>query len=151
MLQIPQFFLKHPCNAHLYILYRSHFGSRYTFGPMRSSQAFLGSIPSSPIILFSVLFFPIPSFVYGSGFTGCCSPSARAAPRVVPASLGYITLASGHTASNAPDLFRTPKLSGAGPGQYRGGGPPGKPLGCCWLFHFPLWACFRAYPHARAP
>ena len=42
-------------------------------------------------------------------------------------------LASGHTASNAPDLFRTPKLSGAGPGQYRGGGPPGKPLGCCWL------------------
>ena len=24
--------------------------------------------------------------------------------------------ASGHTASNAPDLFRTPKLSGAGPG-----------------------------------
>jgi len=25
-------------------------------------------------------------------------------------------LADGHTASNAPDLFRPPKLSGAGPG-----------------------------------
>ena len=42
-------------------------------------------------------------------------------------------LADGHTASNAPDLFRPPKLSGAGPGQYWGGGPPGKPLGCCQL------------------
>ena len=42
--------------------------------------------------------------------------------------------ADGHTASNAPDLFRPPKLSGAGPGQYWGGGPPGKPLGCCQLF-----------------
>ena len=27
-----------------------------------------------------------------------------------------LKFASGHTASNAPDLFRTPKLSGAGPG-----------------------------------
>jgi hypothetical protein len=43
-------------------------------------------------------------------------------------------LADGHTASNAPDLFRPPKLSGAGPGQYWGGGPPGKTLGCCQLF-----------------
>ena len=42
--------------------------------------------------------------------------------------------ASGHTATNTPDLFRTPKLTVAGPGQYWGGGPPGKPLGCCWLF-----------------
>ena len=42
--------------------------------------------------------------------------------------------ADGHTASNAPDLFRPPKLSGAGPGQYWGGGPPGKTLGCCQLF-----------------
>ena len=25
----------------------------------------------------------------------------------------------------------TPALSGAGPGQYWGGGPPGKPFGCC--------------------
>ena len=41
--------------------------------------------------------------------------------------------ADGHTASNAPDLFRPPKLSGAGPGQYWGGGPRGKTLGCCQL------------------
>ena len=27
-----------------------------------------------------------------------------------------ISIAGGHTASNAPDLFRPPKLSGAGPG-----------------------------------
>ena len=27
-----------------------------------------------------------------------------------------LTFADGHTASNAPDLFRPPKLSGAGPG-----------------------------------
>ena len=56
------------------------------------------------------------------------SPGAgRAGPRT-PIS------ADGHTASNAPDLFRPPKLSGAGPGQYWGGGPPGKSLGCCRLF-----------------
>ena len=42
-------------------------------------------------------------------------------------------VADGHTVSNAPDLFRPPKLSGTGPGQYWGGGPPGKPLGCCQL------------------
>ena len=45
-----------------------------------------------------------------------------------------LCIADGHTASNAPDLFRPPKLSGAGPGQYWGGGPPGKSLGCCQLF-----------------
>ena len=45
--------------------------------------------------------------------------------------------ADGHTVSNAPDLFRPPKLSGTGPGQYWGGGPPGKPLGCCQLFILP--------------
>ena len=28
------------------------------------------------------------------------------------------TFADGHTKSNAPDLFRPPKLSGLGPGQY---------------------------------
>ena len=44
------------------------------------------------------------------------------------------TFASGHTASNTPDPIRTRKLSCARPGQYWGGGPPGKPLGCCWLF-----------------
>ena len=45
-----------------------------------------------------------------------------------------LAVADGHTASNAPDLFRPPKLSGAGPGQYWGGGPPGNTLGCCRLF-----------------
>ena len=40
-------------------------------------------------------------------------------------------VASGHTATNTPDLFRTPKLTVAGPCQYWGGGPPGKPFGCC--------------------
>ena len=43
-------------------------------------------------------------------------------------------LARGHTAANTPDLFRTPKLTAAGPGQYWGGGPPGKSFGCCELF-----------------
>ncbi len=97
-------------------MYRSHFGSRYTFGPMRSSQAFLASIPCSPHLPFSLPLLRITSFVFAASLRG-------------------VILASGHTASNAPDLFRTPKLSGAGPGQYRGGGPPGKPLGCCWLFY----------------
>ena len=44
--------------------------------------------------------------------------------------------ANGHTSSNTPDPIRTRKLSGERPGQYWGGGPPGKPLGCCWLFDF---------------
>ena len=39
------------------------------------------------------------------------------------------TFADGHTVSNAPDLFRPPKLSGTGPGQYWGGGRPGSPQG----------------------
>ena len=42
-----------------------------------------------------------------------------------------LVVASGHTATNTPDLIRTPKLTVAGPGQYWGGGPPGKPFGCC--------------------
>ena len=41
--------------------------------------------------------------------------------------------ADGHTVSNAPDLFRPLKLSGTGPDEYGGGGPPGKSLGCCQL------------------
>ena len=45
-----------------------------------------------------------------------------------------MAVANGHTASNTPDPIRTRKLSGARPGQYWGGGPPGKSLGCCWLF-----------------
>ena len=43
-------------------------------------------------------------------------------------------IANGHTAMNAPDPIRTRKLSMARPGQYWGGGPPGKPFGCRWLF-----------------
>ena len=46
------------------------------------------------------------------------------------------TLANGHTSSNIPDPIRTRKSSDERPGQYWGGGPPGKPLGCCWLFTF---------------
>ena len=42
--------------------------------------------------------------------------------------------AGGHTAPNTPDLFRTPKLTVAGPGQYWTGGPSGNTLGCCQLF-----------------
>ena len=41
--------------------------------------------------------------------------------------------AGGHAASNAPDLSRPPKLSGARPGYYWCGGPPGKTSGCCQL------------------
>ena len=52
----------------------------------------------------------------------------------VPRRYALSLFADGHTVSNAPDLFRPPKLSGTGPGQYWGGGPPGKPLGCCQLF-----------------
>ena len=60
-------------------------------------------------------------------------PSTCACPSQ-PWRAANTVLADGHTASNAPDLFRPPKLSGAGPGQYWGGGPPGKTLGCCQLF-----------------
>ena len=42
--------------------------------------------------------------------------------------------AGGHTAPNTPDLFRTPKLTVAGPGQYWTGGPSGNTLGCRQLF-----------------
>ena len=44
------------------------------------------------------------------------------------------SVAGGHTATNTPDLFRTPKLTVAGLGQYWGGGPPGKSFGCCRHF-----------------
>ena len=47
-----------------------------------------------------------------------------------------LIFANGHTSSNAPDPIWTRKSSGERPGQYWGGGPPGKPLGCCWLFAF---------------
>ena len=42
-------------------------------------------------------------------------------------------VASGHTLSKTPGLIRTRKLSLRRLGQYWGGRPPGKPLGCCWL------------------
>ena len=42
--------------------------------------------------------------------------------------------ANGHTSSNIPDPIRTRKSSDERPGQYWGGGPPGKPFGCCELF-----------------
>ena len=54
--------------------------------------------------------------------------------RLIVALLTPMFFVSGHTASKTPDPIRTRKLSCARPGQYWGGGPPGKPLGCCWLF-----------------
>ena len=57
--------------------------------------------------------------------------------------------ANGHTSSNTPDPIRTRKLSGERPGQYWGGGPPGKPLGCCWLFRFSVTISSRVLMHAR--
>ena len=62
-------------------------------------------------------------------------------------------VASGHTATNTPDLFRTPKLTVAGPGQYWGGGPPGKPFGCCWLFMYAVDKIIlcHAWPSTHAP
>ena len=52
---------------------------------------------------------------------------------------GFV-VASGHTATNTPDLFRTPKLTVAGPAQYCRGGPGGKRFGCCWLFYMGIEA-----------
>ena len=45
-------------------------------------------------------------------------------------------VASGHTATNTPDLFRTPKLTVAGPGQYWGGDRLGSPLGAAGFLNF---------------
>ena len=59
-----------------------------------------------------------------------CSFVAPTTPRAFRKLVSAL-FAGGHTATNPPDLFRTPKLTVAGPGQYWGGGPPGKPLGCC--------------------
>ena len=58
--------------------------------------------------------------------------------------MSSIGFARGHTAANTPDLFRTPKLTAAGPGQYWGGGPPGKSFGCCELFLFYAWTANEA-------
>jgi hypothetical protein len=56
-----------------------------------------------------------------------------------------IAVAGGHTAPNTPDLFRTPKLTVAGPGQYWTGGPSGNTLGCRQLF------CALGYIHVLGP
>ena len=62
---------------------------------------------------------------------------------VIVAIFETYAFANGHTASNAPDPIRTRKLSDARPGQYWGGGPPGKPFGCRWLF----LCIFDGYPY----
>ena len=41
-----------------------------------------------------------------------------------------LPVASGHTVANTPDLFRTPKLTATGPGEYWTGGLSGNTLGC---------------------
>ena len=57
------------------------------------------------------------------------------------ARMQHTTFADSRTAVHALDLFRPPKLSGDGPDQCWGGGPPGKPLGCCQLLIF--FACSK--------
>ena len=47
-----------------------------------------------------------------------------------------ILIAGGHTASNAPDLFRPPKLSAQGPVSTGVGDHPGRPQGAASLFPF---------------
>ena len=47
-----------------------------------------------------------------------------------------ILIAGGHTASNAPDLFRPPKLSAQGPVSTGVGDRPGRPQGAASLFLF---------------
>ena len=88
--------------------HRSHFGSRYKLGCCGHAGLF------------------------GRGFEP--GEVQSHSPDVTSGAWLDTVVADGHTASNAPDLFRPPKLSGAGPGQYWGGGPPGKTLGCCQLF-----------------
>ena len=75
----------------------------------------------SPALAPSLPLLSLPFVLYISPYLSICFTRSR-------------SFADGHTVSNAPDLFRPPKLSGTGPGQYWGGGPPGKPLGCCQLF-----------------
>ena len=52
-----------------------------------------------------------PSKVYAHLLLAACTYY-----RINKSNVRLVIIASGHTASNAPDLFRTPKLSGAGPG-----------------------------------
>ena len=69
------------------------------------------------------------------------TPHPAALPH--PADGAVHSFASGHTAMNTPDPIRTRKLSIARPGQYWGGGPPGKPLRCRWLFPLSFWISYR--------
>ena len=61
-------------------------------------------------------------------------------PRAVPTDfkdgVGTRAFASGHTLLRTPDPIRTRKLSSRRPGQYWGGGPPGKPLGAAGFCSF---------------
>ena len=66
------------------------------------------------------------------------TPPALAGPLSSSRCFILYPFASGHTVSNIPDPIRTRKLIGRRPGQYWGGGPPGKPFGCRWLFRFLL-------------
>ena len=52
--------------------------------------------------------------------------------------------AGGHTAPNAPDLFRPPNLSGAGPGKYWGGGTAREDLRVLPALHTHLCANTKA-------
>ena len=56
--------------------------------------------------------------------------------------------ASAHGAAGTFFLFRTMKLTVAGVGQYWGGGPPGKPFGCCWLFCLARMGLAKSHSHA---
>ena len=76
--------------------HRSHFGSRYLTRADAATQAFFAFLLR--------VFGKQPSMDLAFEFICHKMP------------LGPLIVASGHTASNAPDLFRTPKLSGAGPG-----------------------------------
>ena len=78
--------------------HRSHFGSRYLTRADAATQAFFAFLLRA--------FGKQPSMENTLLFEFICHKMP----------LGPLDVASGHTASNAPDLFRTPKLSGAGPG-----------------------------------
>ena len=70
--------------------HRSHFGSRYKLGCCGHAGLFVRG--------FEPWHVPMPQM-------HVCDPCKS-----------NTFIADGHTASNAPDLFRPPKLSGAGPG-----------------------------------
>ena len=110
--------------------YRSHFGSRYTSG--RCARR-------SPLSFFAQVRFPPNPFNLPRKSTWTPWPLGAWLRGTQPGQNPCRTyhFASGHTAMNTPDPIRTRKLSIARPGQYWGGGPPGKPFGCRWLFVLP--------------